>query len=562
MNSLTKLLSSASLTSTKFKKLNRSPQQQRNSFYNPASGNGKDDIIINSPPPESECDSSTYVPSSDERRRRSIERGDVCDKACQADMYNITIELMSKERESNTPPAFAMTTDLDASHSTAMTNESPSASIYRALAASTLNSRPPSVINRQTPFSQHVGTGKNQILLIDRDRLAKNVLQSILPLDRFSIKYMKSTDLPAAIQYLKDCEVLPDIMMLDIDLLGDEGPKFVHQVRAYLNRYVLPIVVTASSKHEEMIYELMDHEINDFIIKPFRFKEVSHRINNIIQMKKFLKKDSILSDILPANIVYSLEHGESFVTQYHKEVTILFSDICQYTVISSTWPPRKIIHMLNTMFTAFDDICLANAVYKVETIGDAYMIASGHDSKTDHIDTMIRVAMEMIEFVALNMSNTDPPIQIRIGIHTGEAYSGVIGKIRPRFCFFGDTVNTASRMESHGSPALIQISKAVYDLITPAFRSTLNITHCGAKPIKGKGLMETYMIDPESLILNHPPKFEKTSVESSSSCHSSSNNALFAFDRTNAPADFLEALKFRTPISESEEERMNPFVNT
>ena len=147
-------------------------------------------------------------------------------------------------------------------------------------------------------------------------------------------------------------------------------------------------------------------------------------------------------------------------------MTILFSDIIGFTNMATDWPTEKIILMLNEMFTAFDELCDVFGVYKVETIGDAYMIVAGHDGATDHAARIMGMASAMLQAVEHMQAFDGRPIQIRIGVHTGPAHSGVVGVTRPRYCFFGDTVNTSSRMESNGFPMTVHVSAATHTALT------------------------------------------------------------------------------------------------
>jgi len=347
---------------------------------------------------------------------------------------------------------------------------------------------------------------KTKILIIDDDDITPILLYSILDHSEFVIEIYKLSEYLDIIYALKDVAILPDIII--IACVEDITRYFIKSIREDYNKDSLPIIITAPSKYEYSIYDLIDDGANDFIIKPFKGKELIHRIQNVLLYRKYIRKDILLNDILPANIVQSLESGSSFIAHYHRNVTILFTDICNYTVISSTWPPRKVMYMLNKMFSGFDDICLKRGIYKVETIGDAYMCASGHDGTTEHTENMILTAFSMLQFVKNELRSFDQPIEIRIGIHVGEAFSGVIGKIRPRYCFFGDTVNTASRMESHGEKGYIHVSQQVIDNLSPEFKQQLSILDLGEKEIKGKGIMKTYFVVPKRRSPDNSEKYQ------------------------------------------------------
>ena len=325
-----------------------------------------------------------------------------------------------------------------------------------------------------------------KVLLIDSDIATSYVLQPMLAHEDYDLEYH------SRMIYTSDNILanVVDVDLLVIDCSYNDAEGIIKQIRSRYPKSVLPVLVSASSRYESVVFECLCKGANDFIYKPLRYKEVIYRISNLVEVARNFKKGTILQDILPKDVIQNLEDGISFMTKFHPCVTILFSDIVSYTVLSSTVATKKVIYLLNTMFCGFDDICINQKVYKVETIGDAYMIASGHDGTVDHVNRMIETALDMLRFM-----QTQPLLQnvhIRIGIHTGAAHSGVIGKIRPRYCFFGDTINTASRMESHGLQDAIQISQSVYEGIADA--GAYHIEPRGEINVKGKGAMQTYLI--------------------------------------------------------------------
>lgn len=333
---------------------------------------------------------------------------------------------------------------------------------------------------------------RRRMLVIDDDCVTVHVLESMFPAKDFEIYYdakllaMPCKEIINAIL----TEINPDLVILDASFL--DSLPLLQGLRRMISKNDLPVLLTATSRFEQGIHKCLEHGASDFLYKPMRYQEMMYRVNNLVQLSQYEKKNTILSDILPLDIITNLENGRNFITKYHSHVTILFSDICSYTVLSSRLPTKRVIHLLNTMFCGFDDICLEHDVYKVETIGDSFMIASGHDGKPDHVERMVRVAKEMIEFVRGHPILED--VEVRVGIHTGPAHSGVIGKIRPRYCFFGDTVNTASRMESHGVPSSIHVSEVVYDQLRD--KGSYIIQDRGNIEVKGKGSMHTYLLVP------------------------------------------------------------------
>ncbi|GIL63888.1 hypothetical protein Vafri_17902 [Volvox africanus] len=192
---------------------------------------------------------------------------------------------------------------------------------------------------------------------------------------------------------------------------------------------------------------------------------------------------------------------------WHPEVTLLFADICGFTPLCKEMEPRAVMHMLNALFSRFDSQLDKCGVFKVETIGDCYFAAGGLvDTDQDGMTTVRsrrgsddqrQHALEVFEFAHAMLSaakeviipTTGRAVQIRIGLHTGPVVSGVVGTRMPRFCLFGDTVNTASRMESTGVPGAVHVSEVTYSQLKdlPGWVPT------GGVEVKGKGHMKTYV---------------------------------------------------------------------
>ncbi|GAX85402.1 hypothetical protein CEUSTIGMA_g12818.t1 [Chlamydomonas eustigma] len=181
--------------------------------------------------------------------------------------------------------------------------------------------------------------------------------------------------------------------------------------------------------------------------------------------------------------------------QWHPAVTILFADIVGFTTLSKEVEPEQVMYMLHDLFTRFDAMCIARGIYKVETIGDCYMASSGLIVETDdHALQMVEFAKGMLEAAKAVKNPTGGTVQIRIGIHSGRVMSGIVGSLRAHYGLFGDTVNTASRMESTSLPMQIQLSEATYSLLPAETQESCSLR--GQIEVKGKGIMSTYLVDP------------------------------------------------------------------
>ncbi len=203
------------------------------------------------------------------------------------------------------------------------------------------------------------------------------------------------------------------------------------------------------------------------------------------------RSDKLLHAVLPQKIATQLRNSPAMIANRHPEVTVLFADIAGFTPWSSKQTPETVVAMLEKVFSRFDARVTAAGAEKIKTIGDAYMVISGApDPRDDHAQVIARLALELLDEVRRVREETSIDINLRVGIHTGEVIAGVIGAMRFSYDVWGDTVNTASRMESHGEPGRIQISGDTYAHLGKAF-------HCekrGVVNVKGKGEMETWWL--------------------------------------------------------------------
>jgi class 3 adenylate cyclase len=204
------------------------------------------------------------------------------------------------------------------------------------------------------------------------------------------------------------------------------------------------------------------------------------------------KSDALLLNILPAQVAERLKADGESIADGFAQVTVLFSDIVGFTKMSDRLSPAELVRRLNAIFSAFDALADRFGVEKIKTIGDAYMVAGGLPHRTeDHAEAIAEMAIEMRAALEGLKGTLGEAISIRIGIHTGPVVAGVIGKKKFIYDIWGDTVNTASRMESHALPGTIQVSEETYKLLGPKFA----LTPRGEIDVKGKGMMKTWFLD-------------------------------------------------------------------
>jgi adenylate cyclase len=204
------------------------------------------------------------------------------------------------------------------------------------------------------------------------------------------------------------------------------------------------------------------------------------------------RSQALLLNILPQQIIDRLEAGEETIADRFPELTVLFSDIVGFTETSSDMPPDQLVSELNGLFSEFDELCGRTGVEKIKTIGDAYMAVAGlPDTRSDHVAAIAELALRMRQ-ETLGRATT-PGWRIRIGIHTGPAVAGVIGKKKFVYDVWGDTVNVASRLETSAEPGRIHVSEPVAD----ALRGSFDTEPRGTVELKGKGPISThYLIGP------------------------------------------------------------------
>ena len=203
------------------------------------------------------------------------------------------------------------------------------------------------------------------------------------------------------------------------------------------------------------------------------------------------ENERLLLNILPEPIAQRLRVGESLIADRFDDVTLMFADIVEFTRLSSTMSPTELVGVLNEVFTAFDVLVDAYGLEKIKTIGDAYMVVGGiPEASEDHTERVASMALELAAAVADIDAAARLGIQFRIGIHCGPVVAGVIGTKKFIYDVWGDTVNFASRMESHGIAGRIQVSHAVKERLEGAFDTEPR----GLIDIKGKGPTPTWFV--------------------------------------------------------------------
>jgi adenylate cyclase len=203
------------------------------------------------------------------------------------------------------------------------------------------------------------------------------------------------------------------------------------------------------------------------------------------------RSESLLVNMLPTSIAERLKVNPGSIADSFSEATILFVDIVGFTKLSETMPPEALVDLLNNVFSEIDDLTEKYDLEKIKTIGDAYMVVAGApERRPDHAEAVVAMSLEIKDSFAKLSAAGEHSLDFRIGIHSGPVVAGVIGKKKFSYDMWGDTVNTAARMESHGIPGEIQVSVQVRDLLKDKFL----FVERGLVDIKGKGELPTYLL--------------------------------------------------------------------
>ena len=232
--------------------------------------------------------------------------------------------------------------------------------------------------------------------------------------------------------------------------------------------------------------------VNTMLVAASLFLIVTLFVRDITNAEAEIER--LLLNILPRTIAERLRADEHHIADAIDEASILFADLVGFTPLAARLSPREVVQVLDEVFSAFDHVADELQLEKIKTIGDAYMVAAGVPTpRKDHAEAIVSMALRMREIVAEVGERTGYDLQIRIGINTGPVVAGVIGTRKFAYDMWGDTVNTASRLESHGVPGEIHLSRSTRDCLGEGY----TVEARGEIEVKGKGKLETFFLRPE-----------------------------------------------------------------
>jgi len=299
----------------------------------------------------------------------------------------------------------------------------------------------------------------------------------------------------------------PDLILLDIMMPGIDGYQVCTELKNERSTKNIPIIFLTAMTEIKDKAKGFELGAVDYITKPFEVVEVQARVKTHLALRiltrslkqEHKRSESLLHNILPEEIAERLKNSNEAIADRYDNVSVLFADMVNFTPLAQKLDPTVLVTLLNKFFSYFDDLTEKYGLEKIKTIGDSYMVASGLPiPREDHAVAIMNMAIDMLKFVETHESSQDEKLQLRIGIHSGSVVAGVIGKIKFIYDLWGDVVNTASRLESHGIPGNIHISEETYELLKKDFIFKPR----GEIEVKGKGKMKTYFLKKE------PPDYE------------------------------------------------------
>jgi class 3 adenylate cyclase len=291
-----------------------------------------------------------------------------------------------------------------------------------------------------------------------------------------------------------------DLVLLDLMMPGMSGFEVLCRLKADAGTRHIPVIMISALDELDSTVRCIEAGAEDYLPKPFNPVLLRARIGASLEKKRLVdelrteqeRSEALLLNILPRRIVERMRRGETAIADRIAEATVLFSDLVDFTSLSATLSPEETVKLLGILFSQFDDLAVRHGLETIKTIGDGYMVTGGIlEQRPNSAAAVAEMALSMLEIVGRAGCAVDEKLQLRIGMHTGgPIVAGVLGTHKIAYDVWGDTVNTAKRMESHGLPGHVHVSAATRQALGDAFRFESR----RPQEVKGKGSMQTFLL--------------------------------------------------------------------
>lgn len=346
----------------------------------------------------------------------------------------------------------------------------------------------PSPPSQTAPFFDFLGAEKSQlatgrILVVDDDAMNREMLSRRL--QKMGYKIREADNGNHALDELKQRPF--DLVLLDIIMPELDGFRTLEFMKTDPMLRHVPVIMLTALDEVESTVRCIEAGAEDYVPKPFNPVILRARINASLEKKRLrdqeqaallqlkserTKSERLLLNVLPQAIADRLKQGERTIVDSFHECTVVFADIVGFTQIVGKDSPSRTVQLLNELFSAFDRIAETHRLEKIKTIGDSYMMVGGVPTALpDHAAVCAQAALEMLENLRTFNRRYQIDWAVRVGMNSGPVIGGIIGTKKFAYDLWGDTVNIASRMESHGQPWRIQLTESTRKLLGPKFKT-------------------------------------------------------------------------------------------
>lgn len=334
-----------------------------------------------------------------------------------------------------------------------------------------------------------------RLLVVDDDAINREMIARRLQRSGYTITMAENGRVALDLMKQRDF----DLVLLDIIMPELDGFHTLEFIKADPKLRYLPVIMLTALDEVDSTVRCIEAGAEDYVPKPFNPVILHARINASLEKKRLrdqeqaylaelqaerAKSDRLLLNVLPKAIADRLKQGERTIVDSFREATVVFADIVGFTSFSANMAPSRTVQLLNDLFSGFDKLAETYELEKIKTIGDSYMVVGGVPTVIpEHAERCALMALDMIEVLHHFNRRNSTSLDVRIGINSGPVVAGIIGTRKFAYDLWGDTVNVASRMETHSQPGVIQVSSGTSGLLADKFifeeRGTIDIKNLG-----------------------------------------------------------------------------------